>query len=524
MAICEGCNRCFHLRCLTPPECSVPSGAWHCPACKPYLDCSEQLYKSDTPLRYGAADIHLDSALMDYLYDGTVPADVADAQRVQRAAGSTARLQPLKPYWPMVYYKVRNHPHRWLLCPPVEYRWDVIRVFHADLLAHSGVTQTLAALHQHFHWPGIKADIAMHVKCCDSCQRHKLLLPNMPPMQAPAIYGPFRHVHVDLAGPFVASVVPDFVASSLAHGSGPIKAYVCLMVDYFTKVAEFAVIFNKEAATVARALWNAWLCRYGAPDYITTDNAGDFSGDFAYCLDRLGVQQITISPLHASANGAVERLVKSLKSMVSKYINDTPAHWIQSLPTVRMAYMHRLHSTLGVSPNEMLMGFNPSPPTALTSLLRAQPPSVMIANAAAGLAADDATVYIDQAHPTELYFNYAHDLASYMSYMDGLAFKSLQRHTRKSAARWLHRTWKARRADVKLGVGDLVVELVGAASGPFKHSVIGPFEIVGFTTPAQNVAILATGSTQFRSQQRYTRHISLLSKYYTEQQLAPRRC
>ena len=525
MAMCEGCGRCFHLRCLTPPECSIPSGAWHCPACNPYLECSEQLYKSDTPLRYGSADIHLDTALLDYLYDGSLPADTTAAQRVLRAAGTTARLQPLQPYWPMVLHKVRSQPPRWLLCPPVEYRWDVIRVFHADLLAHSGVTQTMATLHQHFHWPGIKADVAMFVRCCDSCQRHKLLLPNMPPMQAPAIYGPFRHIHIDLAGPFVASIAPDFVASSLASSREPVKAYVCLMVDYFTKVAEFAVVFDREAATIARALWNAWLCRYGVPDYITTDNAGDFAGDFAYCLHRLGVQQITISPLHASANGAVERLVKTLKGMISAYINDTPAHWIQSLPTVRMAYMTRLHSTLGVSPNEMLMGFSPSPPTALTSLLRSrQPPSVLVANASTTLTADDAAVYIDQAHPTELYFNYAHDLASYMNYMDGVAFDSLRRHSRRSAARWLRRTWKARRADIQLAVGDYVLELVNSTAGPFKHSVIGPFKIVGFTNHSQNIAILETGATQFRGQQQYTRHISLLSKYYTQQRAAPRLC
>ena len=39
---------------------------------------------------------------------------------------------------------------------------------------HSGVSQTLAVLHQHFHWPGVKADVAAYVKQCHACQMQRL--------------------------------------------------------------------------------------------------------------------------------------------------------------------------------------------------------------------------------------------------------------------------------------------------------------------------------------------------------------
>jgi hypothetical protein len=52
MVICDGCQRCFHLRCLTPPACSVPQGAWHCPACEHIVNSTDELYMQDTPLRY----------------------------------------------------------------------------------------------------------------------------------------------------------------------------------------------------------------------------------------------------------------------------------------------------------------------------------------------------------------------------------------------------------------------------------------------------------------------------------------
>lgn len=538
MVLCDGCERCFHLRCLTPPSCSVPSGPWLCPGCEPTQTSVEELCMPDTPLQYNPADIYLDLPLMRFVYEGTLPASASEARRVQRAAANV-RTQAMEPHWPIVRYKPRDQPERWLLCPPVQYRWDLIRVFHCDLLAHSGVEQTLAAMHQHLHWPGIKADIASYIQCCDSCQRHKLLLPAEPAPQQPAIYGPFRHVHIDLAGPFTASIVPDFVAANLGLGRSEAKAYIVIMVDYFTKVAEFAVIYGKQSATIARAVWNAWLCRYGVPDHITCDNARDFDGDFDRLLKRQGVNKIQITPLHPAANGAAERLVRSLKAMLAKYVNDHPAHWIQSLPTVRMAYMTRLHSTLRVTPSQMLMGFTPKPPTVASNLFAANPRPVLVASASVAAAphapaphrpaigaasaspalAPDQVAYIDGAMDEELCAIYARRLGDYMSYMDGLADSALRRHSAKVAKRWLARQWKAKRAGVALGVGDMVLELCTSADGPFHHNVIGPFKIVGFTNHHHNVAILATGATDFRDSQRYLRHVSSLAKYYSIQDL-----
>ena len=522
LVICDTCQRCFHLRCLTPPACSVPSGEWHCPACKPLRNLSAEMYMPDTPLRYSPTDVHLDTALLEYVYRQRLPDKVEEARRVKRTAEAIC-IQRAEPHWPLISYKLRGQNAQWLLCPPVEYRWDFIRMFHCDLLAHSGIEQTLAAMHQHVHWPGIKSDIASYLKCCDPCQRHKLLLPSVPPMQQPSIYGPFRHLHVDLAGPFVASIVPDLVATSLASPRSHAKAYIVIMVDYFTKVAELAVIYDKQSATVARAVWNAWLCRYGLPDYITSDNGQEFAGDFKHMLANQGIAHIHTTPYHPAANGAAERLVRSVKSMLIRYVNGHPAHWIQSLPNIRLAYMTRLHTALGLTPNHMIMGFTPKPPTLLTTLFdkpsnRSHP--VLIANATVHLRGGE-PVYIDQSQSHEMYMQYASDLAIFMDHVDGIAYQSLRRHTTRSGKRWLRRAWKARRKDITIGVGDLVLELVESPSGPLQHHVKGPFKVTGFTSSSKHVAVLETGATGFKDAQLYTRHINRLARYYTINQLQP---
>jgi hypothetical protein len=103
--------------------------------------------------------------------------------------------------WLMVYKKIRRGPARWLVCPPLQFRWDIIAMIH-DVLGHSGVTQTLVVMHQHFHWVGIKSDITTYVSTCEACQRVKARLPEHPPLQRPVEGGPLCHVHIDLFGPY----------------------------------------------------------------------------------------------------------------------------------------------------------------------------------------------------------------------------------------------------------------------------------------------------------------------------------
>jgi Integrase zinc binding domain len=73
---------------------------------------------------------------------------------------------------------------------------------HHDRLCHAGISHTLAFLHQHFHWPGIKADVEAFIRQCHACQLRRLQLQDMARVGLPRMSCPFQHVHIDLAGPF----------------------------------------------------------------------------------------------------------------------------------------------------------------------------------------------------------------------------------------------------------------------------------------------------------------------------------
>jgi hypothetical protein len=82
----------------------------------------------------------------------------------------------------------------------------LIRSMH-DALGHGGegvqsdLVVSAAVFPLAWHATGSRADVAMLVRVCDSCQRRKLVLPEALPLQQPVVRGPFEHVHSDLCCP-----------------------------------------------------------------------------------------------------------------------------------------------------------------------------------------------------------------------------------------------------------------------------------------------------------------------------------
>lgn len=508
MVICSGCDKCFHLRCVVPAMSTVPSGDWYCPGCDVLFGNSvEELRDDSTVLRYHQGDPYVDNVLLTYVrcqHDATILAELVPERVLPyRHKGSRLQVHPKLPDWLLVC-KRRAGQDVWLTCPPLEYRWDIIRAMH-DALGHAGVNQTVACLRQSFSWPGMQADVAMFVRVCDSCQRRKLVMPQAPPLQRPRIHGPFEHVHVDLCGPFDTPIVD--VHGRITMPEKPLKAHVVLMVDYFTKAAEFAVIYDKTPASVAKAFYYTWVCRYFVPSHVTSDNGTEFDTEFAHLLARLGIKHIHTSAAHPASNGTVERVVKSFKSMLRAHINAHPQHWLQSVAVVRMQYWSRLHSTLGVSPHEMVFGRKPVHAIPLAKLF-----------VLAGSVLPVVSVVPDEC-PAPL--QHVVTLQQQLLDRDAEVFDRIREQFDRNAAHWPARLDNVRKRlqHERLSVGDWVLELVSGPVAALESRVKGPYLIVDFAGQHNELAVLETGRTEFKAPRRFTRHVSTLAKYFAKHHL-----
>ena len=55
------------------------------------------------------------------------------------------------------------------------------------------------------------------------------------------------------------------------------KKYILYMTDAFTKYVELVAVPDKEALTVTSAIFNRWICRYGTPLKIISDQGREFN-------------------------------------------------------------------------------------------------------------------------------------------------------------------------------------------------------------------------------------------------------
>lgn len=150
-----------------------------------------------------------------------------------------------------------------------------------------------------------------------------------------------------------------------------------VVVDLLTRSAEMIPLPNKSAKTVANALVNEVFCRHGIPDSTLTDRGLEFDNSTMQTLaTELGIDKKRISPLHAQANGAVERLNRTIGQMLKKSANCDDLDWDLNIPFVRFSYQIQEHSATGHSPFYLTYGRHPRTPALANGgkLPRAQVP------------------------------------------------------------------------------------------------------------------------------------------------------
>ena len=98
--------------------------------------------------------------------------------------------------------------------------------------------------------------------------------------------------------------------------------YVLIISDYFTRWTEAYPIPNQEAVTIAETLVKEYICRYGVPQYLHTDQGRNFESKIIKeVCELLGINKTRTSPYHPQSDGMVERFNRTLEAMLSKYVS-----------------------------------------------------------------------------------------------------------------------------------------------------------------------------------------------------------
>ena len=133
--------------------------------------------------------------------------------------------------------------------------------------------------------------------------------------------------------------------------------YILVVGEYFTKWTEAYPIPDSEATTVAKILVNEFICRFGVPEQLHTDQGRNFESTLIKQICRLlGVRKTRTTPYHPQSDGMVERFNRTLLSLLSIAAEESEEDWDLKLPTILMAYRSSIHESTGETPFTLMFG------------------------------------------------------------------------------------------------------------------------------------------------------------------------
>ena len=240
---------------------------------------------------------------------------------------------------------------------PESKRLQVLQMAHDSLFegGHFAFKKTLQRVQTCFYWPTMRRDIERYTQSCKHCQMHKrVTVHDRVPIQAvmrPPAFG--DTLSVDLVGPLDPP-------SSRGH------KYILCAVDQTTKWAEVACLRAATAKETCDALLLIFA-RIGIPRILVCDNATNLVSQLnKKFLETLGIEVRTSTPFHPEGNSIVERFIQTLKKLLRVVVSsDKPREWDKKVEYLLWAYRSLPHSTLGVSPYQMVFGKLPRGPLSV---------------------------------------------------------------------------------------------------------------------------------------------------------------
>ena len=239
-----------------------------------------------------------------------------------------------------------------LIFVPHSYRKQLMCEAHGSpLTGHGGIQKTQQRLLQSYYWFSMVKDIKDHIESCLICQAfNKSKQPKTPLGTLPQTSMPNQRIHVDLFGPMKTS-------------SKDSKFLLC-MTDSFSKYAEVVAIPNKEAVTVANAIFSKWICRFGCPVQIHSDNGKEFINKLSKELfSLLDIKHTHTSPSHPQCNAQVEVFNKHVAKYLQKFCSSSTLDWETLIEPMVFSYNTQYHRSIKCSPYQVMYGMEPRLPS-----------------------------------------------------------------------------------------------------------------------------------------------------------------
>ena len=228
---------------------------------------------------------------------------------------------------------------------PTSLKGDIFNIYHTSVFsAHPGQQKTLQNIKKDFYWYNMKKDVKKFCEECHSCNLRKTnYQPPAELQKTPVPDAVFSFISLDIVGPL--------------NQTSQNNKYLLTCVDFLTRYPECIPLPDITAKTVARAFVEHIILRFGTPRQLLTDCGSQFvSKLFKEICKLLDITKLKTTPYHPQSNGIIERMHKTLKTMLSHYMTDYEQDWDKFLPYALMAYRNQQHNATNEIPFFLMFG------------------------------------------------------------------------------------------------------------------------------------------------------------------------
>lgn len=230
---------------------------------------------------------------------------------------------------------------------------QVIKEFHLSTLSgHQGLHRTVKRLKKYYYFPQLIKKVDQFIKNCDYCQKNKCgKNPRIPMKITTTSKSPFEKVFMDIVGPLPLSYLSN--------------RYLLTIQDDLTKYCFAIPIHNQEATTIAEAFLKNFVCIYGAPKSILTDQGTNFLSEvFKNCCKMLNIKKMNSTAFHPQTNGALERSHRTFTEYLRHFVDKYGMDWDIWSPFCVFTYNTTPHCSTGYMPYELVFGHRPNLPSS----------------------------------------------------------------------------------------------------------------------------------------------------------------
>ena len=178
---------------------------------------------------------------------------------------------------------------------PEVYQDIALKGLH-DEAGHQGRDRTMSLVKSRFYWPGVDGDIEKFVRNCPRCIRRKA-------------QGKTSANLVVVESTFPMDLVcMDFLSLEMSAGG---YEHILVITDHFTRYAQAIPTKNQSAKTTARVLFDNFICHYGFPARLHSDQGRNFESEVIKELCSIAsIDKSRTTPYHPMGNGMPEHFIK----------------------------------------------------------------------------------------------------------------------------------------------------------------------------------------------------------------------